>query len=121
MQEVTSDYTEQYKQDAQRRFDNELNPLLTKLFALGTSSLKAKLTKEGLKKVLTIDKKREANHDFDQEMSDQTWEFLEEICDATVNLLLIKLSNSYGLKIGRDWERPSASNPETPKKTNHKK
>ena len=117
MQEVTNDYTEQYKQDAQRRFDSELNPLLTKLFALGTSSLKAKLTKEGLKKVLTIDKKREANHDFDQEMSDHTWEFLEEICDATVNLLLIKLSNSYGLKIGRDWERPNASNPETLKKT----
>ena len=120
MKEVTIEYLEQYKQNAQQRFEEELNPFLTKLFSLGTSSLKAKLTKEGLKKVLTIDKKREANHDFDQEMSDQTWEFLEEICNATVNLLMIKLSNSYGLKIGRDWERPNTSNPETLKKTNHK-
>ena len=120
MKEVTIEYAEQYKQNAQQRFEEELNPLLTKLFALGTSSLKAKLTKEGLKKVLTIDKRRELNHDFDQKMSDQTWEFLEEICNATVNLLMIKLSNSYGLKVGRDWELPNISNTQTFKKTAHK-
>ena len=120
MKEVTIEYAEQYKQNAQQRFEEELNPLLTKLFALGTSSLKAKLTKEGLKKVLTIDKRREINHDFDQEMSDQTWEFLEEICNATVNLLMIKLANSYGLKVGRDWELPNISNTQTFKKTTHK-
>ena len=120
MKEVTIEYAEQYKQNAQQRFEEELNPLLTKLFSLGTSSLKAKLTKEGLKKVLTMDKKREVNHDFDQEMSDQTWEFLEEICNAAVNLLMIKLSNSYGLKVGRDWELPNISNTQTFKKNTHK-
>ena len=120
MKEVTSEYTEQYKKNAQERFNDELNPFLTKLFALGTSNLKAKLTKEGLKKVLTIDKKREIDHDFDQKMSDQTWEFLEEICDATVNLLLIKLSNSYGLKVGHDWELPNVSSPATFRKTTQK-
>ncbi len=117
MQEFTNEYTEHYKQNAQQKYDDELNPLLTKLFSLGTSSLKAKLTKEGLKKVLTIESRREINHDFDQEMSDQTWEFLEEVCNATVNLLMIKLSNSYGLKVGRDWELPSISNPEAFRKT----
>ena len=116
MKEVTIEYAEQYKQNAQQRFEEELNPLLSKLFALGTSSLKAKLTKEGLKKVLTIDKRREINHDFDQGMSDQTWEFLEEICNATVNLLMIKLSNSYGLKVGHDWEIPNIASPENSKK-----
>ena len=120
MKEVTIEYVEQYKQNAQQRFEEELNPLLTKLFALGTSSLKAKLTKEGLKKILTIDKRREVNHDFDQKMSDQTWEFLEEICNATVNLLMIKLSNSYGLKVGRDWELPNISNIETFRKPTDK-
>ena len=67
MQEVTIEYTEQYKKIAQQRFDSELNNFLTELFALGTSNLKAKLTQEGLKKVLAIDKKREFNHKFDQE------------------------------------------------------
>ena len=118
MKEVTIEYAEQYKQNAQQRFEEELNPLLTKLFALGTSSLKAKLTKEGLKKVLTIDKRREENHDLDQEMSDQTWEFLEEISNATVNLLMIKLANSYELKVGRDWKLPNVSTTETLRK-NH--
>ena len=53
-------------------------------------------------------------------MSDQTWEFLEEICNATVNLLMIKLSNSYGLKVGRDWELPNIPKTETFSKTTHK-
>ncbi len=117
MQEVTNEYVEQYKKNAQKRFDDELTPFLTKLFALGTSNLKSRLTKEGLQKVLAIDKKRELNHDFDQEKSDQTWAFLDEICNATVNLLLIKLSNSYGLKVGCDWELTKVSTKGTHDKT----
>ena len=53
-------------------------------------------------------------------MSDQTWEFLEEICNATVNLLLIKLSNSYKLEIGKDWELPNVLTSEAYRKTTHK-
>ena len=116
MQDITPEYTEQYKKNAQQKFDNELNPFLTKLFSLGTTNLKARLTQKGLEKVLAMDKKREVNHRFDQEMSDKTWELLEEVCNATVNLLLIKLSNSYGLKVGHDWEIPNIASPENSKK-----
>ena len=62
MQKVTPDYTKQYKENAQQRFDRELNPFLTKLFTLGTSNLKARLTQAGLQKILTIDKKLSLIH-----------------------------------------------------------
>ncbi len=46
--------------------------------------------------------------------------FLEGICNATVNLLMSKLSNSYGLKVGLDWELPNIYNTETYRKTTQK-
>ena len=84
MQEAKPEYINQYKENAQQKFESDLNPFLLKLFGLGINNLKAKLTQEGLTKVLAIELKRDNNHAFNQEMSEQTWELLEEICNAAV-------------------------------------
>ncbi len=99
--EFTSEYAKKCREDALRKYDDEKERFAIQLLSMAFYKIKSRLTEEGLKKVLAIDKEREKK-DFDENFSKKTWELLEEVWGKSLDRLVSRISVLYGLSDDKD-------------------
>ncbi len=100
--DISPQFANQCRKDAIRKYKEEQQKFGLQMMLMGYYKVKSLLSEEGLKKVIDIDDKREAEERFNEEFSEIIWKATEDIWEQALGQLMIKISNAYGLKIGKD-------------------
>ena len=100
--DLDPDFVRQCRDEAQRMYEDERQKFGLQMMMMGYYKVKSLLSEEGLKKVFEIDTKRESDESFNREFSEKMWKGTEEAWGQALGQLIIKISESYDLKIGSD-------------------
>ena len=100
--ELTPEFAKECREEALRKYKEELKKFGPQMMMMGYYKVKSLLSEEGLSKVIEIDNRREQDEKFNQEFSQKMWCSTEEVWSQALGQLMLKISDTYGLKIGSD-------------------
>ena len=100
--ETTPEFARKCREDALRKYEDEKQNFGLKMMTMGYYKIKSVLTEEGLKKVSEIDQLRESDESFNKDFSERIWKITEEAWSKALGQLMIKVSEEYGLIVGKD-------------------
>ena len=100
--ELTPEFARRCRDEALRKYEEERQKFGLQMMMMGYYKVKSLLTEEGLKKVGAIDRRREDDEFFNKEFSEIMWKGTEQAWGQALGQLMIKISDSYGLKMGQD-------------------
>ena len=100
--ELTPEFAKECREEALRKYQEEQQKFGLQMMMMGYYKVKSLLSEEGLSKVIEIDSRREHDEKFNQEFSQKMWSSTEEVWTQALGQLMLKISDTYGLKIGSD-------------------
>ena len=100
--EPTPEFAEKCRYEALRKYEDERQKFGLQMMMMGYYKVKSLLTKEGLVKVSVIDQRRETDNSYNKSFSENMWANTEDAWGQALGHLMLKISESYGLKIGED-------------------
>ncbi len=99
---LTPEFARESREEALRKYKEEQQKFGLQMMMMGYYKIKSLLSEEGLSKVYEIDNRREQDEEFNQKFSQDMWCITEEAWGQALGQLMIKISDTYGLKIGID-------------------
>tara|TARA_B100000700_G_C14952156_1_gene812189 strand:- start:282 stop:617 length:336 start_codon:yes stop_codon:yes gene_type:complete len=100
--DISPEQAKECREDAKRKYQDELQKLGLQMMMMGYYKVKSLLTIQGISKVSELDKKRELDQDFNRIFSEKLWKGTEEAWGQALGQLMVKISDCYGLNIGED-------------------
>ncbi len=100
--ELSPEFAKKCRDDALRKYEDEQQKFGLHMMTMGYYKVKSLLSEDGLKKVGEIDRQRETDEAFNREFSERMWRGTEEAWGEALGQLIIKISDAYGLQVGRD-------------------
>tara|TARA_Y100001968_G_scaffold262614_1_gene250966 strand:+ start:5426 stop:5791 length:366 start_codon:yes stop_codon:yes gene_type:complete len=96
------EFTRQAREEALRKYQDEQQKFSLQMMTMGYYKIKSLLSQSGLEKVEAIDLRRNDDQEFNKNFSEKIWNITEEAWSAALGQLIIKISDTYGLKLGVD-------------------
>ncbi len=97
--EITDESVKRSQKEAEWAYDKSMEKFYYSMLEVVFLRIKSHLSKQGLKKVLEIDKKRANNENLSVEFSQRTWSILAEAWTGAEGIAMTKISDLYGLDI----------------------
>ena len=97
--EITPKSAEKAQKEAEWAYNKAMEKFYYSMLEVVFLRIKSHLSKNGLKKVLEIDKKRANNENLGVEFSQKTWSVLAESWTGAEGLAMTKIAELYGLGI----------------------
>ena len=96
-QDFTPEFAKKSREDAQRKYDDEMEKFYYRLLEMTFYKIKSVLNEKGLEKVAEVDARRENNENFGVEFSQKTWAALAEVWGSSQGQMMTKVADLYGL------------------------
>jgi len=97
--EITTESARREQKEAEWAYNKAMEKFYYSMLEVVFLRIKSHLSKNGLKKVLEIDKKRANNENLGVEFSQKTWSVLAESWTGAEGLAMTKIADLYGLEI----------------------
>ncbi len=97
--EITAEYAKEAQKDAEWAYNNAMEKFYYSMLEVVFLKIKSHLSKQGLKKVMLTDEKRNNNENLGVEFSQETWKILAESWVGAETLAITKIADLYGLDI----------------------
>ncbi len=110
--ELTPELAKECREAALKKYQNEKEKFNLKMMIMGYYKVKSLLSTEGLKKISVIDNRREVDKNFNQQFSEKIWKITEEAWAITLEQLMIKFFDAYGLNVEEDIKADFQNNKE---------
>ena len=97
--EITTECAKKAQKEAEWAYNKAMEKFYYSMLEVVFLRIKSHLSKQGLKKVVEIDKKRAINENLGVEFSQKTWSVLAEAWTGAEGLAMTKIAELYGLEI----------------------
>ena len=97
--DITTEYAKKAQKEAEWAYNKAMEKFYYSMLEVVFLRIKSHLSKQGLKKVVEIDKKRAINENLGVEFSQKTWSVLAEAWTGAEGLAMTKIAELYGLEI----------------------
>ena len=99
---ITPELAKKFREEALARYNQEQQEFVHQMIMMGCYKVKANLSENGLRKVLSTDSRREKDEAFNKEFSEIIWQAVESAWDNVLVELMTRISDAYDLKSGED-------------------
>ena len=97
--EITVESAKKAQKEAEWAYNKAIEKFYYSMLEVVFLRIKSHLSRQGLEKVLEIDKKRSNNENLGVEFSQKTWSILAEAWTGAEGLAMTKIADLYGLEI----------------------
>jgi hypothetical protein len=97
--EITTECAKKAQKEAEWAYNKAMEKFYYSMLEVVFLRIKSHLSKQGLEKVVEIDKKRAINENLGVEFSQKTWSVLAEAWTGAEGLAMAKIAEIYGLEI----------------------
>ena len=97
--EISDESAKRAQKEAEWAYNSAMEKFYYSMLEVVFLRIKSHLSREGLKKVVDIDKKRAKNENLGIEFSQKTWSILAEAWTGAEGLAMTKIAELYGLEI----------------------
>ena len=97
--EITTECAKKAQKEAEWAYNKAMEKFYYSMLEVVFLRIKSHLSKQGLKKVVEIDKKRAINENLGVEFSQKTWSVLAEAWTGAEGLAMTRIAELYGLEI----------------------
>ena len=97
--EITDECAKKAQKEAEWAYNKAMEKFYYSMLEVVFLRIKSHLSKQGLEKVVEIDKKRAINENLGVEFSQKTWSVLAEAWTGAEGLAMAKIAEIYGLEI----------------------
>ncbi len=98
-EDITNEIAMNAQKEAQWAYNKAIEKFYYSMLEVVFLKIKSHLSKQGLEKVVEIDKKRANNENLGIEFSQKTWTVLAEAWTCAEDDAVTKITNLYGLEI----------------------
>ena len=99
---ITPELAKKFREEALARYNQEQQEFVHQMIMMGCYKVKANLSENGLRKVLSTDSRREKDEAFNKEFSQILCQSVESAWTHLLGELMIEISAAYELKLGED-------------------
>ena len=97
--EITNESAKKAQKEAEWAYNKAMEKFYYSMLEIVFLRIKSHLSRQGLEKVVEIDKKRANNENLGIEFSKKTWSVLAEAWTGAEGLAMTKIAELYGLEI----------------------
>ena len=97
--EITTESAKKAQKEAEWAYNKAMEKFYYSMLEVVFLRIKSHLSKQGLKKVVEIDRKRAKNENLGLEFSQKTWSMLAEVWTTAEGSAMLKIADLYGLEI----------------------
>ena len=97
--EITTEWAKQAQKEAEWAYNKSIEKFYYSMLEVVFLRIKSHLSRQGLEKVLEIDKKRANNENLGVEFSQKTWSVLAEAWTGAEAMAMTKIAELYELEI----------------------